>query len=237
VTSSQAEPLQLPVTEGDFWPISYVDSETGQLDGSMVRIIHELFERAGIDHEVVTSPKERLRRGFVRCAFPVICCVNPDWRTRPEEVEVQLFSDQLYSSDDIFIFPVGKRFDLWDWSILREKSIAIVRGYGYVAEPYFGVTMDLPTQEHVVNFVSAGRADIGIVDRFVFDRLKPGRVVPGPVHHAASLHVRVHKDHADLLDKLNPHIAEMRQTNRVQAIRQEFFAETTRPDEGSGSEP
>lgn len=197
--------------------------ENAHFSGIYIDLFREVLNGAGIQFTLIPIPKQRARIMFERGEAMLSCCDNPSWRMRDEELKVQLFSDALHDTHDLYVFPKGKAFDTKD---LRMRHIALVRGYGYRASEYFGTRFDLESESKVLEFLSLGRADVAIINENVLQNwmlTHPNSVVPGKCHDNASLHIRVHRQRSDLLEPINQSIKRMIESGKREEILRKYL--------------
>lgn len=205
-----AEPLVVPFHDTTKAPL--VINADGKLSGIYPDIFNEVMKRAGIDAKLVPTPKLRVRRYFETGQAVLSCCDNPAWRQRPLEQGVQLFSRPFYMTRDVFVFRAYNARPIEDLKDLADMTVAVVRGYGYQGEEWFGERTDFIDETAIMQAVAFGRTDVGIVNEDValhWIAQNPGEIETGNLHDSASLHIRIHKDRADLLKPINRAIAEM----------------------------
>lgn len=218
------EPLVIPVYDLQRPPLVII--EDGRFSGIYMDLFHEVLTGAGIRFTFVPVPKQRARIMFERGETMLSCCDNPAWRTRDEEQKVQLFSDALHHTHDLFVFPPGKAFSTDDLSVLKDKNVALVRGYGYHASEFFGTRIDIDSETNMLEFLSLGRADVAIVNENILQlwlQTHPGKIVVGKCHDDASLHIRVHRQRADLLDPINQSIKRMIESGKREEILRKYL--------------
>ncbi len=205
-----AEELVIPVYDRHQPPLVLLDD--GAISGIYVDLFREILTRAGIAPRFVSVPKRRARIMFEEGESVLSCCDNPVWRTRPKEQQVQMFSVAFYNTRDVFVFPVGKRFEIDNLSTLSDKRVAVIRGYGYRGSEWFGERVDIAIESELLEFIALGRADVAIVNDdvaklWLFEN--GPKVELGSYHDIASLHVRVHRKREDLLPKINEAIGDI----------------------------
>ncbi|WP_262690794.1 type 2 periplasmic-binding domain-containing protein [Kordiimonas aestuarii] len=194
----------------------------GQSDSiAYSRVFAAILTEAGISAEFVAAPHGRKRRMFLDGVIAIDCCASPIWRQAPGEAEVQLFSDAFHHSPEHYVFRKGQVVDIAKPEVLRTLRVAKVRGFNYQDERFFGETIAVRDMEDVLDMLVAGRADVGMINRQDFYRrmrLKPRPLELGKAHFIADLRLRVHKDHAALLPKINAAITHLRQAGRIAEI-------------------
>lgn len=194
----------------------------GQSDSiAYSRVFNAILTEAGIEADFVVAPHGRKRRMFVDGVIVIDCCASPVWRQAPGEAEVQLFSDAFYHSPEHYVFRKGHARVIETPEALKSMRVAIVRGFNYQFAPFFGDTIEVRDMEDVLDLLVAGRADVGMINQQDFHRrmrLKPRPLELGAEHFVADLRVRVHKDRADLLPRINTAIATLMESGRIRQI-------------------
>ena len=220
----RAEELVIPVYERHQPPL--VIFKNNEFSGVYIDLFREILSRAGIEPVFKATPKKRVRILFEEGISVLSCCDNPAWRKRPKEQQVQMFSEAFYTTRDIFIFPQGKLFQIDNLAQLSTKKVAVIRGYGYQGSEWFGDRIDIGSESELLQFVSLGWADVGIVNEDVAREWLSGRKAKiefGSYHDVATLHVRVHRNRMDLLLKINKAISGMIADGTRDAILMRYF--------------
>lgn len=183
------------------------------------RVWWAILEQAGISASLSGQQFAKKRDLFVRGEILLDCCAISEWRERPEEKAVQLFSDPFFSSTEHFVTRADTSIDIVaDADKLR---FVMVRGFTYPLEFQFESTIEASDIDEALDLLASGSADVGIASQRDFDRrmrLKSRPLQLGPVLWNVDLRIRVHKSRKDLLPKINEAIATLKQTNRIQAI-------------------
>jgi len=176
-------------------------------------------------------PNKRAQMRFKEGAIKIECCVNEAWRTSPEQAEVSLWSDVVMSVEEVLIFPAGQRFEFNKLEDLKGKTIATVRGYGYVGDNYFQRS-DSGDNISQIQKVALGRTDAGIIDRVELAyTLKNSKVLKernikievGPVINRSELKIRVHISRPKLIAQINAALAKMKQDGTIQNIIDKYI--------------
>lgn len=181
----------------------------------------EIIKEAGIDAAMLEVPNERKRRLFVAGRIQLDCCAAPQWRTRPEEVEAQLWSKTFYVTREHFLFKAGAPFNVATSADLQKLRVATVQGFEYEDQNHFGTEVAGITIEDVFRLLDAGRADIGIVSNVDFYLLAPklsGNFILGPVRIRAPQKIRVHRSSSHLLPLIDDAIMRLKREGRIIAI-------------------
>lgn len=219
---ARCEPLVISVYNENRGPLSRI-SPGGTVSGLYPDLFAAVLNRAGIGHTFRPVPQNRRRVEFANGDQVLDCCSNPAWRTQPREVAVQVFSDPIYETRDIFVFPKGKAFAITEMADLQTKSVAVVRGFGYAGSEWFGQRIDLDNEEALIKFVSLGRADVGISNDVIVQASRfRDRIEIGPIHAEASLHIRVHRSRLDLLDPINAAISSLVLDGTIEDLERKY---------------
>jgi ABC-type amino acid transport substrate-binding protein len=194
----------------------------GQSDSiAYSRVFNAILTEAGIEADFVVAPHGRKRRMFIDGVIVIDCCAAPVWRQAPGEADVQLFSDAFYHSPEHYVFRKGLARVIETPEALKSMRVAIVRGFNYQFSSSFGDTIEVRDMEDVLDLLVAGRADVGMINQQDFHRrmrLKPRPLELGAEHFVADLRVRVHKDRADLLPRVNAAIARLQASGQIKKI-------------------
>ncbi|MCJ9428039.1 substrate-binding periplasmic protein [Kordiimonas marina] len=194
----------------------------GQSDSSGFHAVWSaILHAADIEPEFIDAPQERKRRLFTEGVILLDCCAAPLWRTRPDEVATQLWSDTFYVTREQFVFVRGKEPDVSTPAALRKLRVAVVRGFDYKDQAFFGLKVPGRDVEDVLTLLAAGRADVGIISNVDFHALMrrhPGPFVLGPVRVEAEQKIRVNKAAASLLPRINAAIRRMKAEGRIKAL-------------------
>jgi len=182
-----------------------------------------VITEAGIPFKRTTALQGRRRRMFIEGFVTLDCCFSPSWRNRPEEQVVQLFTDSIYVTEIHYVFKKGQSIPIPTPHSLKNLRMAIVRGFDYTFQDYFGETIAANSPADAMNLVDLGRAHVTEYSRvqFEFDMARQPRDLElGGVSNYISLLARVHTSRADLLPRLNAAIARMKKDGRIQKILQ-----------------
>jgi ABC-type amino acid transport substrate-binding protein len=194
----------------------------GQSDSiAYSRVFNAILTEAGIEADFLVAPHSRKRRMFIDGIIVVDCCASPVWRREPGEAEVQLFSDTFFHSPEHYVFRQGKVRPIDTPEVLKTIRVAKVRGFNYQDGAYFGETIEVRDMEDALDLLVAGRADVSMINEQDFRRrmrLKPRPLELGAERFVADLRVRVHKDRADLLPRINTAIAVLQQNGEIEKI-------------------
>jgi len=194
-------------------------------EGIYIDLIREVAKRIGVHIKEKTYPINRRRELFLRGKIVITCCVNPVWRSKPEEKEIQLFSIPLHIGREMFLFPNGKSFPIPNPESLKPKSVVGIDGYTYLGEKYFGTRMDVRDPAQVVRMISVGRGDVGLLQYEVANfhaKQQNAEIEFGPVHHSSPMQIRLHKSKAPYLPKINKAITDLKKEGVIKRIFKKY---------------
>jgi len=174
-----------------------------------------IIKEAGITVERLEGSisAARRRRMFLDGLIMLDCCMIPAWRNTDEENAAQIWSDVFYQSEEVFIFPRGKIVPITQSEDLRALRVAVIRGFTYKREAFFGVPIPAVDVEGILSLLEAGRAQVAIVSKADFQarmEAQPRALEIGAVESSNGLRIRVHKTRADLLPRINAAIAKLK---------------------------
>lgn len=202
--------------------VSNAPIHAGQSDSVGFQTVwREILTEANINFRFTDAPRARKRRLFVQGRIKLDCCAAPIWRTRPEEIETQRWSETFYVTREQFLFRKDEAFPVASNEDLKKLRVATVRGFEYRDSSHFGVNVagrDLPDTFRLLH---ARRADVGIISNVDFYALAhqfPGAYMLGPVRVRAPQKIRAHKDVAHLLPQINEAIRRLNDKGRIIAI-------------------
>ncbi|SCA57724.1 conserved exported hypothetical protein [Candidatus Terasakiella magnetica] len=209
----------IPVPDQMRPPFSYHGNNG--YEGIYIDLMREIANRIGVRLKEKSYPIVRRRELFIRGEIVITCCVNPVWRSKPEENEIQLFSDPLHFGREMFIFAHQKKFPIPNPESLQSKSVVGIKGYNYLGEEHFGKRIDVRTPEQIVRIIAAGRGDVGLLQYEVANfhaKQQKVKIDFGPVHHSSPMQIRLHKSKAAYLPKINKAIADIKKEGVLDLI-------------------
>ncbi len=223
LTGKASETWIIPVPDQMRPPFTYHTNEGYK--GIYVDLMREIANRIGVQLKEKTYPIVRRRELFVRGELVITCCVNPVWRSKPEEKEIQLFSEPLHFGREVFIFPHQKQFPIPKPEALKSKTVVGIKGYSYLGEEHFGKRVDVRDPGQIVRIVAAGRGDVGLLQYEVANfhaNQQNVQIDFGPVHHSSPMQIRLHKSKAAYLPKINKAIADLKKEGFVERIFKKY---------------
>jgi len=181
----------------------------------------EVLEEAGVKIELTKVAQGRRRRMFVEGRLDIDCCFTKEWRNRPNEQGVLLFTDPLYTTTERYIFKKGAVVDISDPRRLLSMRVAGVRGYTYVHQDLFGYRLSVQDVDAMLLLIEKDRAQVGIMsERYFLTDMKrnPRDLEMGGINSRAVLRAAVHKRHAHLLPQINKALKRLTDNGRIAAI-------------------
>ena len=156
-------------------------------------------------------PPLRTQKLFREGALQIECCVSKHWRRDAGQGEVSLWTVPVLEAEEMLVFAPGRRFAYQRLQNLRGRSIATVRGYGYVGSEYFQ-RHDGADVQALIHLVAQGRSEVGILDRLEWRYLQHEhamlqgarwQVEEGSTINRSQLRLRLHQQQANRLAAFN----------------------------------
>ncbi len=209
VTAALDQPQDLPV-------VKY--SQT--LSGPYRQAFELVLARANVKAVPVHMPLMRERRMFVEGDITAECCLIPAWRTRPDEMAVQVFSDPIYMEKGVTVALKTRADEIRSMprSALRT---AVIRGYVYTDLDDYGTRLDADDFDALFTLLKRRRADVAFIGYPEYLRLQrtfSNQLAVIHVVHEYDLSIRVHRDRPEVLAAINKAIAELRAEGAITAI-------------------
>lgn len=201
--------IDIPFYDSNRPPLIYVGEH---YSGIYAEIFKAVLTRAGLSFNFQPTPNSRRRLLFEEGEVIIDCCANPEWRQRPLEKKYQLFTLPIDESADHYIFNRAKQLDVNAYSDLKAHVVGVIRGFSYSGSELFGHTVEVKTEEQLLEMVNLKRVDLAIMNKHVAEyyiKKKQLNLAIGPLHEKKTLHIRLHKSNAELLPKLNKIIKEL----------------------------
>ncbi|MFC3052647.1 substrate-binding periplasmic protein [Kordiimonas pumila] len=193
--------------------------KASRLGDSVFRDVwHAILDKAGIEAEMIAATRDIRRDMFARGELVLDCCSVPAWRSRPEEVAAQLWSEPFFYTADHLILHKDRTYDLPNPLDLRSYRVGVVQGFAYAEDTLFGEKVIRPSLADVFQSVVNEEADLTIANHQEFwrrQKLAPKPLVLGPVYHELALMARVHNSRPDLLARVNEAIRELKNTGQI----------------------
>lgn len=225
VPVARADTLIYAVTDESWAPYWMV--EEYRVSGILHEFMLALDER--LPEQLVASrplPPLRTQKLFREGQLQIECCVSKSWRSDAEQVEVSSWTVPVLETEEMLIFPPGKSFSYARLEDLHGRSIATVRGYGYVGSDRFQRN-DGADVRALIYRVAQGRSEAGILDRLewrylqrVEAQLRSPRwqVEEGPTIHRSQLRLRLHRDLLVRLEAFNTAIRSLQKDGTLARI-------------------
>jgi len=187
-------------------------------DSVFTEVWRAIIEEAGIQAEFHTFPHDQARPAFVEGKVGLDCCSIPEWRSRDDERQVQIYTDPIFLESNHMIVRDGHTYDVPVTGELSGYRVAVVKGFTYEREELFGETIEAKTIGGAFDLVVSGKADLVFALRLEFvrsQRRNPRPLALGPIWSRALLRARVHRDWVRLLPKVNEAIQELKSSGQI----------------------
>ncbi|MCP4914711.1 MAG: amino acid ABC transporter substrate-binding protein [Oligoflexia bacterium] len=185
-------------------PLVILDKDGKYNGGYYYDIATKVLNEAEIKFKLLPLPKNRARIVFANGEVKISCCDNPQWRQRPEEIKVQLFSKPIGKVSDVYV--INKKIPLNEKNIYN-NHYALIRGYTYKSSEKFKKVSRLANEKDLLDFLNIGRANIIIINKRIanhfmrYSKYKNLKVYK--TFSEDSIHIRVNKSLKHLLTRIN----------------------------------
>ncbi|MDC8830430.1 substrate-binding periplasmic protein [Alteromonas gilva] len=205
---------------GAWYPYSIVKDD-GTVEGVLPDVVDYVLNAAGLEGQQVNFPAKRTQRifdsGLIDFDF-----TSPAWLPADKDTTGFTFSDPIMPIREHIIYLKGTTLPS---GILTEQqrnkpNIGVVRGYLFHDEHMFH-RVDFRSEKEIVQALLFNRIRWGIsgdLTALYWARELGAKLTLGPVHSDAQLHIRIQKDKAYLLPRINDAISMLKQSGRLQQI-------------------
>lgn len=180
-----------------------------------------ILKETGLPVKLLPMAADMRRADFIKGDIILDCCSIPEWRTEPEEVAVQLYTEPFFVSAQFFIYHETIPFHYRSPEDLKDQTVAVIKGHNHLHQEYFGAVYPVENFTEMFRAVANGNADIAIVNEqeFKFQISQYNFPVSmGDVYHRIAARARVHKSRADLLPVLNAAIKKLRSQGDINML-------------------
>jgi ABC-type amino acid transport substrate-binding protein len=183
--------------------------------GIYIDLFQEIFKLTPYQLKFVYLSSARIRNSFHKGEIDIECCPIASWRKN--ESDISLYSQPIFETSDVYIFPQGKVRGI---KVLSDETIATINGYGYAFDLIF-TRYDVENELKLLKLIEHERLSVGIVDSTVvvyLSNIHHLTVETGQIHEYSSRPLRVHKSKAHIIPFINQAISEMKQQGKISAI-------------------
>ena len=190
-----------------------------------------ILKEAGLTVEYVTL-SSALRRGmFVRQEIQLDCCQAQEWRQRPEEQAIQLFTDPFYYTEDHIVVHRDNDVPRLTPQSLINYRIATVFDHTYVGGEFFGVKVTVANTREAMEAVVNNEADVAIVNQEDFLRLTTDGAMPLKrvgLFKRTQIRARIHKEQAALASQINAAISKLKDAGTIEQTINRSIAQASK---------
>lgn len=191
------------------------------------QVFKRILEEADIPVTYIHQNYGNLRERFITGAFDMSCCASPQWRTRPQEEAVQLFSRPFFYVIDSYAVSrtvADKGFNPTNPDLV----FARVKGWDYARDIHASKDVVADNSSEALALVHQGKADYTIINRQDFFnktlKMKYNVVLTG-VYSRMPIHIRFHKRNSHLVAPVDEAIKRLRKKLEISRI----VAQSIRP--------
>lgn len=181
----------------------------------------EILREAQIDFRGLPALAKDRRRMFVQGKIVLDCCSIPEWRSRPDELNTQLFTSHFFFAAQLLMHRKDRSINVDAHEDMAHYTVAVIKGHDHVGSEHFGNVVWVRDFEGLFSAVVGGLADAALVNEQEFlyqTRDKKWPVVLGKVYMRLPIRARVHKSRADLLPRINDAIGRLKASGKIDAL-------------------
>lgn len=215
--ANEAPVLKYDISGSNAWyPYFIPDAEN---PGIVVELVQEILTIAQIPSSAVALPPKRtiyaLKKGLLD--FDV---TSPSWfpdNLIPKEFVI---SDGMIEIKEYLVMLPKNHNRYSVTEDIHETIVGTVRGYNYKNDGQFE-RLDFLSEHKLVTALKRGRVDVvimGDLPAMYWASQTRTNIVFGPLNSKGDLHIRLRKEHINLLPAINDAIAKLQQQGKIQAL-------------------
>ena len=202
------------------WHPYFIPCNNGE-NGILPEILTFIFAEADIKGERIDFPVSRKERAF-ESGIIDFDFISPSWLSPEKDDTYFTFSAPIIPIREHIIFIQGQRLPA---NFLTEQQrikphIGTVRGYLYHDEHMFN-RVDYRSEKELIQALSLQRIEWGIAGDLTahyWARELDVELVLGPIHSSGQLHMRLQKNKAHLLPRINAAIRTLKASGKLDTI-------------------
>ncbi|NVK57612.1 MAG: transporter substrate-binding domain-containing protein [Alteromonadaceae bacterium] len=209
------------------WYPYFIENENGH-EGILIEVVDYLLDATGIDGNRVSLPAKRTQRAFANGLID-FDFTSPAWLAPSTDTSGFIFSDPIIPIREHIIYLKGTSLpaNLLTNRQIQKPYIGTVRGYLYHNENMFK-RVDFRSEKEILLALSLKRINWGIAGdltaRYWATKLGVNLEI-GPIHSDDQLHIRLQKEKAHLLPKINAAIKVLKQSGKLEQILRRYTHE------------
>lgn len=211
--------LKYSPTGSDSWFPYYIYQHPKK--GIIPEVITLIFELASINGQETFLPPARTNLALINGEID-IDFINPDWLPEREKSDQFLFSDAILPIKESYIALSSSDMNQLDKLLQQSANVEIgtVRGYYYHNDEFFK-RHDFSSEKNILLALQRQRINYAICDNITakyWAKELDVSIVFGEVHSDGYLHMRIRKEYAYLLPRINEAIAFLKQQQSIEKI-------------------
>lgn len=219
-TEMPANPLSYDVSGSDAWAPYFMITEEGNEYGIMPELVEAIFIQARIPAIPKNYPPKRTANYIIDGTLDVDV-INPDWLPSESLKQQFVFSDNLIEVKEYYISRAGENTDTFFSDYKQSKSrVGMVRGYYYHNQADY-IRVNFPSEKSLIEALDKKRVNMIICGdlpaQFWAESLGI-KLNLAKVHSTGFLKLRMRKELAPLMPKLNEAIRQLHENGRIAAI-------------------
>lgn len=208
-------------TSFSFYP-SKADEERGVYNAGSSQSGKNVFEtswvailtESGLNINYIKADFIKRRELFNRGEIVLECCSIPAWHKNAEDQKTQLYTRPFFNTYEHIVHKEGVIIDVKNLEDLWARPVAFVKGFHYRGSEHFKNVVFYDTLAEAITAVSKGEVEFSMVNNQEFGKFQRQQnafdLVLGDVWEHIPMAIRVRRDQAHLVPKINEAIKALR---------------------------
>ena len=222
--SSFAQELKIGLIAPDRLPYYSYDARSNHY-GIYIDIIELLFSDTSYSLNYEFLPQARLRHWMEQGKLDIEPGIDKLWRQRTKEVENSVYTDVFMSSEEVYVFAPGSKFNVNDSSELEVRILCSVNGFNLVTDADLNSLLQTVTEENLLSMIEKKRCDYALLPWDIVKHWNKSHALTlevSDVIKTYELRFRLNKKFANLVPHLNKKIADMKKSGQLQQILKKY---------------
>lgn len=217
-------PLTYDVSGSDAWAPYFMLTEQGKEYGIMPELVSRIFVKAGLMAQPKSYPPKRTN-SYILDGTLDVDVINPDWLPS-ESLKAQfVYSDNLIEVKEFYISRKGFKASAFFSGKTRVKpQVGMIRGYYYHNQADY-TRVNFPSEKSLIEALDKKRIDIiicGDLPAMFWAKPQGIKLDFVKLHSKGFLQLRMRKELAPLIPKLNQAIKELHKDGTIATIVKKY---------------
>lgn len=216
--------LTYDVSGSDAWAPYFMVTEQGREYGIMPELVSRIFAKAALAAEAKSYPPKRTN-SYILDGTLDVDVINPDWIPNENLRKQFVYSDKLIEIKEFYItrkgFKVGTFFSVKD---TVKPQVGMIRGYYYHNQTDY-TRVNFPSEKSLIEALNKKRIDViicGDLPAMFWAKPQGIKLDLVKLHSKGFLKLRMRKELAPLIPKLNQAIRELHEDGTIATIVKKY---------------